>query len=188
MLQGTTTKVEKNDGKCNNKNSCMNTGYRNHCGKKLFLRIKQNHVANAICLFLTFWYASIAQLVERALRKRTVVGSIPTGGFCFCVVYTLCASLLKLCPCLLHQRVVQKKLVVNGGTAPWPSTGGGFGNRLLPKQLGPLSYYFSSASSRYGLVSGHVLFSDPCRNLPFSANMPATERTACNLTLIDATV
>ena len=27
-------------------------------------------------------YASIAQLVERALRKRTVVGSIPTGGFC----------------------------------------------------------------------------------------------------------
>ena len=41
---------------------------------------KQNHVANAICLFLTFWYASIAQLVERALRKRTVVGSIPTVG------------------------------------------------------------------------------------------------------------
>ena len=26
--------------------------------------------------------ASIAQLVEHALRKRTVVGSIPTGGFC----------------------------------------------------------------------------------------------------------
>ena len=25
--------------------------------------------------------ASIAQLVEHALRKRTVVGSIPTGGF-----------------------------------------------------------------------------------------------------------
>lgn len=25
--------------------------------------------------------ASIAQLAERALRKRTVVGSIPTGGF-----------------------------------------------------------------------------------------------------------
>ena len=28
----------------------------------------------------TLW-ASIAQLVEHALRKRTVVGSIPTGGF-----------------------------------------------------------------------------------------------------------
>ena len=28
-------------------------------------------------------YASIAQLAERALRKRTVVGSIPTGGLCF---------------------------------------------------------------------------------------------------------
>ena len=27
--------------------------------------------------------ASIAQLVEHALRKRTVVGSIPTGGFLF---------------------------------------------------------------------------------------------------------
>ena len=26
-------------------------------------------------------YASIAQLAERTLRKRTVVGSIPTGGF-----------------------------------------------------------------------------------------------------------
>ena len=26
--------------------------------------------------------ASIAQLAEHALRKRTVVGSIPTGGFC----------------------------------------------------------------------------------------------------------
>ena len=25
--------------------------------------------------------ASIAQLAEHALRKRTVVGSIPTGGF-----------------------------------------------------------------------------------------------------------
>ena len=25
--------------------------------------------------------ASIAQLAERTLRKRTVVGSIPTGGF-----------------------------------------------------------------------------------------------------------
>ena len=25
--------------------------------------------------------ASLAQLAERALRKRTVVGSIPTGGF-----------------------------------------------------------------------------------------------------------
>ena len=28
----------------------------------------------------TLW-ASIAQLVEHALRKRTGVGSIPTGGF-----------------------------------------------------------------------------------------------------------
>ena len=28
-----------------------------------------------------FAMASIAQLVEHALRKRTVVGSIPTGGF-----------------------------------------------------------------------------------------------------------
>ena len=26
--------------------------------------------------------ASLAQLVEHALRKRMVVGSIPTGGFC----------------------------------------------------------------------------------------------------------
>ena len=28
-----------------------------------------------------FAHASLAQLVEHALRKRTVVGSIPTGGF-----------------------------------------------------------------------------------------------------------
>ena len=26
-------------------------------------------------------FASIAQLAEHALRKRTVVGAIPTGGF-----------------------------------------------------------------------------------------------------------
>ena len=33
---------------------------------------------------VVFWApnaASIAQLAEHALRKRTVVGSIPTGGF-----------------------------------------------------------------------------------------------------------
>ena len=30
--------------------------------------------------------ASIAQLVEHALRKRTVVGSIPTGGFSLLLV------------------------------------------------------------------------------------------------------
>ena len=30
---------------------------------------------------VAFDVASIAQLVEHALRKRTVVGSIPTGGF-----------------------------------------------------------------------------------------------------------
>ena len=30
---------------------------------------------------IAFDVASIAQLVEHALRKRTVVGSIPTGGF-----------------------------------------------------------------------------------------------------------
>lgn len=33
---------------------------------------------NQYCALLT---ASIAQLAEHALRKRTVVGSIPTGGF-----------------------------------------------------------------------------------------------------------
>ena len=59
--------------------------------------------------------------------------------------------------------------------------------------------YFSSNSAHLGttlahrrpaigLVSGPVLFSDACRNLPFGANMPAAERTACNLTPIDETV
>ena len=133
-------------------------------------------------------YASIAQLAERALRKRTVVGSIPTGGFCFCVVHFAhrCSSCV---PAYCMNALCIKSFDVNGGTAQWPSTGGGFGDRLLLKQLGPLRYYFSSSSSRYrSLVSGPVLFSDPCRNLPFGANMPATERTACNLTPIDETV
>ena len=58
-------------------------------------------------------FASIAQLVEHALRKRTVVGSIPTGGFLFCIEIKfakqeetavspcndgLAASLLNSCP------------------------------------------------------------------------------------------
>ena len=42
--------------------------------------------------------ASIAQLVEHALRKRTVVGSIPTGGFFNTLfLFTSQACLLQLC-------------------------------------------------------------------------------------------
>ena len=37
--------------------------------------------------FRAFLTASIAQLAEHALRKRTVVGSIPTGGFFAARIY-----------------------------------------------------------------------------------------------------
>ena len=37
----------------------------------------------AICRHALGAHASLAQLAEHALRKRTVVGSIPTGGFPF---------------------------------------------------------------------------------------------------------
>ena len=36
--------------------------------------------------------ASIAQLAERTLRKRTVVGSIPTGGFRPTIYYLILPS------------------------------------------------------------------------------------------------
>ena len=67
--------------------------------------------------------------------------------------------------------------------------------------------YFSSnsdhlvttlAQHRPAMVWCQAMYSSPThaaifllaqtRNLPFSANMPATERTACNLTPIDAAV
>ena len=34
---------------------------------------------------LSYSVASLAQLVEHALRKRMVMGSIPIGGFCVCM-------------------------------------------------------------------------------------------------------
>ena len=41
------------------------------------------HLRNAFVVLLAGYFinASLAQLVEHALRKRMVVGSIPTGGF-----------------------------------------------------------------------------------------------------------
>ena len=38
------------------------------------------------CNFKKIAVASLAQLVEHALRKRMVVGSIPTGGFAVMLV------------------------------------------------------------------------------------------------------
>ena len=57
--------------------------------KHLLQSPKQRHkgipvVLSSLWLFSShkdFSYASLAQLVEHALRKRMVVGSIPTGGF-----------------------------------------------------------------------------------------------------------
>ena len=53
--------------------------------------------------------ASLAQLVEHALRKRMIVGSIPTGGFLQCIMLPArlrqilgrCRTLLLLLAC--HQ-------------------------------------------------------------------------------------
>lgn len=45
--------------------------------------------------------ASIAQLVEHALRKRTVVGSIPTGGL-------LEAGRGRKCRCAMHSMVLRR--------------------------------------------------------------------------------
>ena len=41
------------------------------------------HLQNAFAVLLAGYLinASLAQLVEHALRKRMAVGSIPTGGF-----------------------------------------------------------------------------------------------------------
>ena len=46
--------------------------------------------SNSLVLFWADqFYASLAQLVEHALRKRMVVGSIPTGGSCQLAAYIL---------------------------------------------------------------------------------------------------
>ena len=51
------------------------------------LQARDLHEVRVVCLFMwVLWcgyaIAALAQLAEHALRKRTVVGSIPTGGSC----------------------------------------------------------------------------------------------------------
>ena len=55
-----------------------------------------------------FLVASLAQLAEHALRKRTVVGSIPTGGFHIGVQANLFKMIVGWPPALLFfQRVAR---------------------------------------------------------------------------------
>ena len=73
-----------------------------HCGSETLCnvlvswKILKPTLTPMACNFKKISVASLAQLVEHALRKRMVVGSIPTGGFA--VLPTRCPLLEWQCP------------------------------------------------------------------------------------------